>query len=62
MSANGIKRIRWRWVVLTRAHRTRRVSACETLRKYYGNVERVEGMLITDKKEVYTSVYVQWIR
>ena len=34
--------------ILTRAHRTRRVSACETLRKYYGNVERVEGMLITD--------------
>ena len=48
MSANGINRIRWRWVVLTRAHRTRRVSACETLRKYYGSVERVEGMLITD--------------
>ena len=44
MSANGINWIRWRWVVLTRAHRTRRVSACETLRKYYGNVERVEGL------------------
>ena len=43
MSANGLHQIQWRRVVLTRVHRTRRVSVCETLRKYYGNVEHVEG-------------------
>ena len=43
MSANGLHQIQWRQVVLTSVHRTRRVSVCETLRKYYGNVEHVEG-------------------
>ena len=44
MSANGLHQIQWRRVVLTRVHQTRRVSVCETLRKYYGNVEHVEGL------------------
>ena len=44
MSAKGLHQIQWRRVVLTRVHRTRRVSVCETLRKYYGNVEHVEGL------------------
>ena len=30
MSANGINRIRWRWVVLTRAHHAPRVSLRDT--------------------------------
>ena len=44
MSANGLHRIRRRWVVLTRVHRTRCVSVCETFRKFYGNVKHVEGL------------------
>ena len=39
MSAKGLYRIRWRQIVLTN-----RVSVCETFRKYYGNVEQVEGL------------------
>ena len=50
MSANGLHRIRWRWVVLIRPHRTRRLSGCETLRKYYGNVEHVEGLKNVGKR------------
>ena len=43
MSAKGLYRIRWRRIVLTRVHRTRRVSVCEILTKYYGNVEQGRG-------------------
>ena len=39
MSAKGLYRIRWRRIVLKN-----RVSVCETFRKYYGNVEQVEGL------------------
>ena len=46
MSANGLHRIRWRWVVLIRPHRTRRLSACETLRKLYSLMAEITTFIL----------------
>lgn len=44
MSVNELYRIRGRQVAVARVHRSRRMSVRERLRKYYGNVEHVEGL------------------
>ena len=44
MSINELYRIRGRQVAVARVHRSRRMSVRERLRKYYGNVEHVEGL------------------
>ena len=54
MSANGISRIRWRWVVLTRARRTRRVSACEKILWQ----RRACGGDVDHRLKKYTPVYM----